>query len=132
MLGMENIINNLRLCQPKQPTRCLCRMSISMQENKHNSSNNNTNSAVFRFRGSVADPCSREAATIRHNGGGGSAVFSLMDCRLLREDALWCGQEELWESTPREAQGKGWMLSGLFSNTAESVHHKHKWAFGGC
>lgn len=105
MLGMENIINSLRLCQPKQPTRCLCRMSIWTQENKHNSSNNNTNSAVFSVQRQSGG--SREAATIRHNGGGGGSVlFSLMDCRLLREDTLWCGQEELWESMPRETQGE--------------------------
>lgn len=51
-------------------------------------------------------PRSREETGVRRNGGGGSALLSLMDCRLPREDALWCGQEELWDGTPRGALGR--------------------------
>ena len=57
---------------------------------------------------------SHEETTICRNGGGGSALVSLMERRL-----LWCGQEELWESTPR---GRG-LISGLFTTQSEKYKH---------
>lgn len=106
MLGMENIINNLHLCQREQPTHCLCSASIWAQTQQQQQQQHKQ-LRVFGFRGKAVARRSRGGTVILRNGGGGSALFSLMDCRLLREDALWCGQEELWESTPREARGGG-------------------------
>lgn len=57
----------------------------------------------LRFRGRAAARRSREDANAHHNGGGSARLGSDLSDGLQREDTLWCRQEELWESTPRDA-----------------------------